>query len=465
MKIALSILASGLFFYFGNGLTGDFWFLVWLAPIPIIYLAIQSSAKVAFGASFVAYAIGKLSWFGYLVKITAVMPTIILVAVLALVFAGIIILTRSAALKLNPRYSVFAFPVFFTLFEYVIVNFSPHGTAMSIAYSQMECLPLIQIASVTGILGITFILTLIPSTIAFALLFKNKILIPTAIISGVLLFGCLRLNGRPSTDKIKVGLIAMEDRKHNTSDKPDTSKDKAAADFYLSQIDSIAQYDVSLILIPERALSIDKLSDETMLMNAAAKNNIYIIAGYTNLKEDKEYNSALVIDNKGEIIQNYNKVYLIPGLENQITPGNSIGLFKLNNIQSGIAICKDLDFQGYMRKYAKDNPGILFIPAWDFIVDDWLHSRMAILRGVENGFSEVRSTRSGRLTISDSYGRVTYEASSNQHSASLIGYVPTQHLNTLYAKVGDWPGILCLLLSVFYFFDFKRLRVSGAIPR
>jgi apolipoprotein N-acyltransferase len=465
MKTVLSILASGLLFFFGNGLTGDLWFLVWLAPIPIIYLAIQSSAKWAFGASFVAYSIGKLSWFGYLVKITAVIPTIIFISVLALFFAGIIMLTRSAALKLNPRYSVFAFPIFFTLFEYAIINFSPHGTALSIAYSQMDCLPLIQIASVAGILGITFIITLIPSTIAFAILFKNKMLIPIAIVCGVLLLGSLRLNDRSSTDKIKVGLIAMDDAKHNTSDKPDASKDKAAADFYLSQIDSIAQYDVSLILLPERALSIDKLSDEAMLTHAAAKNNIYIIAGYTNLKETKEYNSALIINNKGEIIGNYNKVHLIPGLEGQITPGNSIGLFKLNNIQSGIAICKDLDFQGYMRRYAKDKPGILFIPAWDFIVDDWLHSRMAILRGVENGFSEVRSTRSGRLTISDAYGRVTYESGSNEHSAALIGYVPTQHLNTLYASVGDWLGIVCLLLSVFYFFDFKRLRVSGAIPR
>lgn len=465
MKTVLSILASGLLFYFGNGLTGDGWFLVWLAPIPVIHLAVRSSATVAFSASFAAYLIGRLSWFAYLAKVAGVVPATIILSVTALFFAGIILLTRSAALKLKPVYAVFVFPVFFTLFEYAMISFSPHGTALSIAYSQMDCLPLIQIASVAGILGITFIITLIPATIAFMLLFKHKIVVPIIIVCAVLLFGVLRLSVNTSSGKIKVGLIAMDDAKHNTSDKPDTTKDKAAADFYLRQIDSIAQYDVALILLPERALSIDKVSDEVMLTHAAAKNNVYIIAGNTDIKGEKEYNAALVINNKGEITGSYNKAHLIPGLERQITPGDSIGIFKLHHIQSGIAICKDLDFQRYIRSYAKDKPGILFIPAWDFIVDDWLHSRMAILRGIENGFSEVRAARSGSLTISDGYGRVTYESSSNQHAASLVGDVPTQHLNTLYSNIGDWPGIACLLLSVCYFFDFRRLRVSGAIPR
>jgi len=34
---------------------------------------------------------------------------------------------------------------------------------------------------------------------------------------------------------------------------------------------------------------------------------------------------------------------------------------------------------------------------------------MAILRGVENGFSEIRTARQGRLTISDYTGKVNFE--------------------------------------------------------
>jgi apolipoprotein N-acyltransferase len=74
----------------------------------------------------------------------------------ALIFAGIIMLTRSTALKLNTWYSLFAFPLFFTAFEYILIKFAPDGTAASIAYSQMNCLPLIQIAAVAGSYEICF---------------------------------------------------------------------------------------------------------------------------------------------------------------------------------------------------------------------------------------------------------------------------------------------------------------------
>jgi apolipoprotein N-acyltransferase len=484
-SIALSVLLSGLCYYFGNGLNGDFWYLVWLAPIPIICLTMVNNWKLSFLASFIAYLIGRLSWFWYLVKVATMLPAIIFTLAPALIFAGIILLTRSTALKLNAWYSLFAFPLFFSAFEYLLIKFAPDGTAASIAYSQMNCLPLIQIASVAGIIGITFILTLIPSAIAFAWVFRKEkesliylSVCAGVIIGGVLLFGFLRLSNTSSNDKIKVGLAVMDEKMHNNADKPNAIKDKAATDFYLKQIDSLAGLGVSVVLLPERALSIDKLSENEMmklLVNAATKNNIYIISGYTNLRGEKEYNSAIVINNRGDIVADYNKAHLVTGLENQFIPGNNIGLFKLNNLQSGIAICKDLDFQDYIRRYGQNSPNVLFVPAWDFVVDDWLHSRMTILRGVENGFSEVRAARVGKLTISDYYGRVRDESSSSDlQQAALIGYVPTQQFDTFYTRSGDWAGALSLLLSAcliliaygrHYLLDFKRLRVSGEIPR
>ncbi len=66
----------------------------------------------------------------------------------------------------------------------------------------------------------------------------------------------------------------------------------------------------------------------------------------------------------------------------------------------------------------------MYVPAWDFIKDDWLHSRMAILRGVENGYAIVRTARQGALTISDYRGKVLYEASSaNNREVALAGTI------------------------------------------
>jgi apolipoprotein N-acyltransferase len=76
---------------------------------------------------------------------------------------------------------------------------------------------------------------------------------------------------------------------------------------------------------------------------------------------------------------------------------------------------------------------------------------MAVLRGVENGFSEVRKARQGRLTISDCYGRAKYETSCAQgQSASLIGEVSLQKRNTFYSQFGEWFGILNLIGAIFF---------------
>ena len=50
------------------------------------------------------------------------------------------------------------------------------------------------------------------------------------------------------------------------------------------------------------------------------------------------------------------------------------------------------------REYSRAEVGVLFVPAWDFTRDARLHSRVAVMRGVEGGFSVARSAANGLLT-------------------------------------------------------------------
>ncbi len=83
---------------------------------------------------------------------------------------------------------------------------------------------------------------------------------------------------------------------------------------------------------------------------AAIQNKVNLIIGYTNLRNDKEYNSALVIDKMGNILSDYRKVHLVTGLENRFTPGSETGIVNMDGIQTGTAICKDLDFPGLYKE-------------------------------------------------------------------------------------------------------------------
>lgn len=64
-----AVVLSGLLWYISNGLHGDYWYLLWIAPLPILLVSFESSAKEVFSLSLIANLIGRLSWFSYLVNV------------------------------------------------------------------------------------------------------------------------------------------------------------------------------------------------------------------------------------------------------------------------------------------------------------------------------------------------------------------------------------------------------------
>jgi apolipoprotein N-acyltransferase len=130
-------------------------------------------------------------------------------------------------------------------------------------------------------------------------------------------------------------------------------------------------------------------------------------------------------------------------------PGKAPGFFNQHGQIAGVAICKDLDYEKYIRLYRQAGASILYVPAWDFNRDGWFHSRIAMMRAVENGYSLVRNARDGRLTISDDRGRVLAEASSEDgRTGFLIGALQPSANATLYSRWGDWFGWVNLVAAV-----------------
>ena len=83
---------------------------------------------------------------------------------------------------------------------------------------------------------------------------------------------------------------------------------------------------------------------------------------------------------------------------------------------------------------------------------------MAVMRGVESGFSIARAARLGLLTLSDNRGRILLErATSPDDSLPADGFViaqgsiPVAHASTLYARAGDWfawVALMALLIMI-----------------
>jgi apolipoprotein N-acyltransferase len=192
------------------------------------------------------------------------------------------------------------------------------------------------------------------------------------------------------------------------------------------------------------------------------------VAGYTEFINDStKLNKASVISGLGTILADYQKVNLFEGEKrNGFLSGNANAAFKLNNVSSGVAICKDLDYQDFMKGYADKDVQIVYVPAWDFIEDGWLHSRMAILRGVEDGYAVARAARQGEVTVSDYRGKVLYEASAtNNNAASLIAGVPLKSVDTIYGQFGDWFGYIITVASMYFLISaIKRNKKLTVVP-
>jgi len=116
----------------------------------------------------------------------------------------------------------------------------------------------------------------------------------------------------------------------------------------------------------------------------------------------------------------------------------------------GVAICKDMDFTPLSRQYGEAGVGLMLVPGWDFKVDRSWHGHMAIMRGVESGFSIAHSARGGYLTVSDDRGRILAETQSDSAPfATLTAVVPVEHHKTLYLLLGDWFAWLAIAIFAF----------------
>jgi apolipoprotein N-acyltransferase len=247
----------------------------------------------------------------------------------------------------------------------------------------------------------------------------------------------------------------IDEKFHTETDHPIDSNEIRAARLYAERITALAKEGSQIVVLPEKMINLTPTNDsivEKIFEGAATDNHITIVAGFTQFQDSTKKNVAIVVSNDGTISTRYQKVNLFEGEKySGFSPGKDISLFKFNNDISGVAICKDMDYQNFVRGYGEKNLQVMFVPAWDFVVDGWLHSRMAILRSVENGFALVRAARQGELTISDYRGKVLSEANcTNNRAASLVGGVPVYSAQTIYDRFGDWFGFLIAIVSMYF---------------
>lgn len=453
---AAAALLSGLLLLGVVNLT-PWWPLAWLAPIPLLVAAFYSSSVEARWLSFLAAVIGLSSNFRYYQTTTGgAAVAVLLILLQSFAWLGVVTITRGIVLRAPSWYSAFAYPLLWAALDTLITALSPHASFGSLAYSQGDAIRVLQIASLTGTPGIVFIVSLYASLAAVAIYRGWNIQLPylayglpVAIIAAAVAFGNWRLAQPAESSRARIGLVAVDD--YIGPDVPHKFVDRVWSS-YESAISALAARGAEIVLLPEKieVLNSSPAEQRLDLLGAAARSTgVYLAAGIGHRQDKITLNRFWLFAPTGELLATYDKQHLVPGLEATMTPGEDFVTAEITGLRYGLAICKDMHFPSLGRAYGRRGVDAMLIPAWDFERDAWMAARITALRGVESGFSVIRSSREGMLSVSDRFGRFVAEA----HSApvpgiSMLVQAPVGHAATPYARYGDVFGWCCVVAAL-----------------
>lgn len=452
----LAVLATATMLLIGNGIN-PVWPIMWVAPIPVLLLAAETpSWRVAAAGAALSMLLGSLTMLYYLhfALHAPVIAWLIPFSIASLLFATGVLLFRALLHRGAVFSAVIALPAFWTICEYLASFVPANGTAGSLAYTQDRCLPILQVASLTGPWGITFLLLLFPTAVAGGLYLRRRrpvqaalvVASALAVVAGAIVFGAIRLAAPIAAESIKVALLDTD----TVEFAAEAPKMQELIESYAGQAERLARQDAKIVLMPEKTgLLLDQNTKivDPLLQSVADRTGATLIIGVQHVVAPDSFNEARIYT-PNQPIATYDKQHMLPPFESNLTPGASLVLLSKPAIPIGVAICKDMDFIHPALDYGRAGIELLLDPAWDFNIDRTWHGHIAIMRGVEGGYAIAHAAKDGFLTVTDDRGRILGEVTTGRAGfTSLLVDVPLRHDQTVFDRYGTWfPWLAGLLV-------------------
>lgn len=358
------------------------------------------------------------------------------------------------------------YPVAATAMDFFSSTGSPFGTFGAAAYSQHGFLPVMQIASVTGLWGITFVISWFASLVNYVwengFKLDRRALTSAGALVLILCLGFGRtLFAAPPERNVQVAGFSLPNGKLSETlallQSDEEVGFREAVDFLhaqeLDQIRALAQEGAEIVVLQEGAGlgytdQVEKLLTEAAVI--AKEEEIYIVLPTFSFGEDKPENIVHIIDPYGKIVLEHVK-YGGTQFEGSLTGSGELQTVDTPYGRLSAIICWDADFPNVVRQAGEKDVDLLFVPSNDWLAVKDIHAGMADFRAVENGMTIFRQTGSGVSSVIDTHGRVIQRVDSfeekNAGSFAAIQSV-TVHLgsvNTLYPVIGDAVGSAMLV--------------------
>ena len=351
------------------------------------------------------------------------------------------------------------FPIANTAMDFFSASGSPFGTFGAMAYSQRDFLLAMQIVSVTGLWGVTFVMSWFASVVNH---FWDKKSTPLSwTFAGVLALilslslGRTLLPVQPERTAQIAGFSLPAGKLieviHQFSAGNEAVIDDLHAD-ELNQIRSLAEDGANIVVLQEGAgmgtsAQVEKLIADTSAL--AKEKNIYIVLPVFDLGKTPAENKVHIIDPNGDVVLTHTK-YGGNDFEGSLKGDGVLQTIDTPYGKLSAVICWDADFPNVLKQAGEQNVDLLFVPSNDWREVKDIHAGMSTFRAVENGMTIFRQTGEGVSVVVDAYGREinrvdTFKENANGFTGIQNVQTPIGSVNTMYPSVGDGVGNMMLL--------------------
>ena len=482
------------------------WFLAWVGLVPLLVAIARrpspGRALILGWATGTVFFYATCYWLTYSMIHYGGLPTVLAYllllpgAVVVGIFPGLFAALTALAMRQWGHMALLLAPVFWAALEWTRLGVTGQ-LWNALGYSQAYHSTLITPANWGGVYAVSFIILAINVVVALLIIRRTRWTVAASSLIVMFVLLTIALPANPpgerwnSPDTPSVTIVALQPNVPMKAIKSVEETNElmqrhlTLSTTALQSLPNAGRASAKLVVWPESPMNFTYGTDhalQELLANFTRENHTSLL--FNSLERapaDGSYNSALLINDSGRLISQYDKIRLMPfgeyvplpqwlpgaslitGIVGEFTPGNNYTLMPVGEYRAGVFICIESAYPWIARRMTKEGADVLINISNDGYLGPTAvirqHLANAIFRAVENGRPVVRVTNTGISALIDERGVVHNPTGAFETDVRVWEFVPAGK-RTFYTRHGDLFVQFCaaITLLVFIAIVFSRRR-------
>ena len=463
----------------------------WIALVPLMVIIAQRPSPLR--AFILGWAVGSVFFYATCYWLTysmihygglpAILAYLLLIpgALVIGIFPGLFALFLALAVRRWGHAALLVAPVFWAASEWTRLGVTGQ-LWNALGYSQAYHPSLIQAATWGGVYAVSFLIVAINSAITLLIVKRTQWSIAAALLTVlfvaiVIVMSPMKYRRIYEPDPAPISVVALQPNVPMTLTKStEETNELLQRHLFLSKqrLNDAPVYALSLVVWPESPMNFTYANDkpfQELVAKFTRENHTSLL--FNSLEPAPgggAYNSALLVNEEGRLISQYDKIRLMPfgeyvplphwipgaslisGMVGDFTPGTNYTLMPVGARRVGVFICIESAYPWIARTMVRNGAdGLINISNDGYLGPTAVmrqHLANVIFRAVENSMPILRVTNTGLSASIYSDGSVLESTRGFQTDVRRWFLYQTKTDRTFYTKHGDLFVQLCAAITL-----------------